>query len=51
MNQEATGNAYLECIRMPNGLEKSLERRLPKKERRWATAEAVNEYGEPKPEH
>jgi hypothetical protein len=29
MNQEATGKTYLECIRMLNGLEKSLERHAP----------------------
>ena len=38
---------YKQCIRMLNGLEKSLERHLPEKERRWAIAEAVGEYGEP----
>jgi len=26
---------YKECIRMLNGLEKSLERQLPESERRW----------------
>ena len=26
---------YKECIRMPNGLEKSLEKHLPESERRW----------------
>ena len=26
---------YKECIRMRNGLEKSLERQLPESERRW----------------
>lgn len=38
---------YKQCIRMLNGLEKSLERRLPKNERRWAVAEVADEYGEP----
>ena len=28
-------NRYKECIRMLNGLEKSLEKHLPKPERRW----------------
>ncbi len=28
-------NRYKECIRMLNGLEKTLELKLPKKERRW----------------
>ncbi|MBU4211463.1 MAG: hypothetical protein L6437_10120 [Kiritimatiellae bacterium] len=51
MNQEATGKAYLQCIRMLNGLEKSLEQHLPKKERRWAVADAADEHGEPNPEH
>jgi hypothetical protein len=32
---------------MLNGLEKSLERRLPEKERRWAVTETDDEYGEP----
>jgi four helix bundle protein len=35
---------YRECIRMLNGLEKSLERYLPEKDRRWLVAEAANEY-------
>ena len=42
---------YKQCIRMLNGLEKSLERRLPEKERRWAVTEATGEYDEPNPEH
>jgi four helix bundle protein len=37
---------YKQCIRMLNGLEKSLERSLPEKERRWAVAESADEYGE-----
>ena len=41
---------YKQCIRMLNGLEKSLERCLPEKERRWAVAEAADEYGEPNTE-
>ena len=36
---------YKECIRMLNGLEKSLERKLPAKERRWEVAEPQNAYG------
>ena len=35
---------YKQCIRMLNGLEKSLERHLPEKERRWAVAEATDDY-------
>jgi hypothetical protein len=31
-------------IRMLNGLEKSLERHLPEKERRWAVAETTDDY-------
>ena len=31
---------YEECIRMLNGLEKTLERKLPESERRWAVREA-----------
>ncbi|MFH1477481.1 MAG: four helix bundle protein [Verrucomicrobiota bacterium] len=37
---------YKQCIRMLNGLEKSLERCLPEKERRWAVA-----TGGPNTEH
>ena len=37
---------YKQCIRMLNGLEKSLEKHLPKKDRRWETAEATAPYGE-----
>ena len=42
---------YKQCIRMLNGLEKSLERCFPEKERRWAVAETADEYGEPNTEH
>ena len=38
---------YKECIRMLNGLEKSIERHLPERERRWQVAETPTEYGEP----
>ena len=38
---------YKECIRMLNGLERSLEQHLPEKERRWTVAEATGEYGSP----
>ena len=41
---------YKQCIRMLNGLEKSLERHLPAKERRWAIAEADSEPDELNPE-
>jgi four helix bundle protein len=37
---------YKECIRMLNGLEKTLERKLPQPERRWQVAEASIPYGE-----
>ena len=37
---------YKQCIRMLNGLEKSLERHLPAKERRWA-----GNYNEPNAKH
>ncbi|MBS11449.1 MAG: hypothetical protein CME19_07595 [Gemmatimonadetes bacterium] len=30
---------YKECVRMLNGMERSLERQLPKRERRWFTPE------------
>jgi four helix bundle protein len=50
---------YKECIRMLNGLERSLERHIPEKERRWSFEEATVNYGEeadspsgyPTPEH
>jgi four helix bundle protein len=36
---------YKECIRMLNGLEKTLERKLPAAERRWQVAESAPTYG------
>ena len=36
---------YKECIRMLNGLEKSLERHLPSKDHRWLVREDRTEYG------
>jgi len=42
---------YKPCIRMLNGLEKSLEPHLSEKDRRWAVAEAADAYGEPNTEH
>jgi len=36
---------YKECIRMLNGLEKTLERKLPAPERRWQIAESATAYG------
>lgn len=36
---------YQECIRMLNGLEKTLEKKLPPKDRRWHTAEDTIPYG------
>ena len=35
---------YKECIRMLNGLEKSLERNIPEKDRRWQVKEDSAEY-------
>lgn len=35
---------YKECIRMLNGLEKTLERRLPEGERRWVVRESSQGY-------
>ncbi len=32
---ESYRERYQECIRMLNGMEKTLERQLPSKERRW----------------
>jgi four helix bundle protein len=37
---------YKECIRMLNGLEKTLERQLPERERHWQIAEGSEAYGE-----
>ncbi len=36
---------YKECIRMLNGLEKSMERHIPEKDRRWEIAESSSPYG------
>ena len=36
---------YKECIRMLNGLEKTLERKIPEQERRWQLAEEPAMYG------
>ena len=36
---------YKECIRMLNGLEKTLERKVPKIEHRWKLAEETAVYG------
>ena len=36
---------YRECIRMLNGLEKTLEQKIPKRERRWQVTEESAEYG------
>lgn len=36
---------YRECIRMLNGLERTLERKLPDKERRWLVEEDTPQYG------
>ncbi len=35
---------YKECIRMLNGLEKTLERKVPEKDRRWQVAEEITAY-------
>jgi len=36
---------YKECIRMLNGLEKTLERKIPERERRWQVKERSAMYG------
>ncbi|MGD2184606.1 MAG: four helix bundle protein [Desulfobacterales bacterium] len=36
---------YKECIRMLNGLEKTLEQKIPKREQRWQIAEAAAVFG------
>ena len=35
---------YKECIRMLNGLEKTLERKVPERDRRWQVAEESSGY-------
>ncbi|MBI2194506.1 MAG: four helix bundle protein [Planctomycetes bacterium] len=35
---------YKECIRMLNGLERTLERKLPEGDRRWSVEEAPESY-------
>ena len=37
---------YKECIRMLNGLEKTLERKVPMKDRRWQVSEEYSSYEE-----
>jgi hypothetical protein len=37
---------YKECIRMLNGLEKTLERKLPEGERRWVVKEHPETYSD-----
>ena len=44
---------YKECIRMLNGLEKTLERKIPERERRWEVRDRVAVYGsrdQPRPQ-
>jgi four helix bundle protein len=36
---------YKECIRMLNGLEKTLEQKIPERERRWQVTEGSAVYG------
>ena len=36
---------YKECIRMLNGLEKTLERKIPEREQRWQVSEKPTDYG------
>jgi four helix bundle protein len=37
---------YKECVRMLNGLEKTLERKLPANDRRWRVSEPEGNYGQ-----
>ena len=37
---------YKECIRMLNGLEKTLEQKLPERERRWVVSEPLEAYSD-----
>lgn len=41
---ESFRTRYKECIRMLNGLEKTLERKLPERERRWLVTECPTDY-------
>jgi hypothetical protein len=41
---EAYRSRYKECIRMLNGLEKTLERKIPERERKWQLAEKTAVY-------
>ena len=41
----AVRDRYQECVRMLNGLEKTLERKLPASDRRWHVAEGHVPYG------
>ena len=34
-----------ECIRMLNGLEKTLEQKIPERERRWQVSEELTVFG------
>ncbi len=36
---------YKECVRMLNGLEKTLEKKIPERERRWQITEESVDYG------
>ena len=38
---------YKECIRMLNGLEKTLEWKIPDKDKRWQVSEEESNYGAP----
>ena len=38
---------YKECVRMLNGLERTLEQKLPERDRRWSVEEAEATYGHP----
>lgn len=42
---QSFGARYKECVRMLNGLEKTLERKLPQQERRWIVGETTKTYG------
>ena len=43
---ESFRTRYKECIRMLNGLEKTLERKLPEGERRWVVRENSESYSD-----
>jgi four helix bundle protein len=44
---ESFKSRYQECIRMLNGMERTLEKQLPESDRRWSVAEGNESYAVP----